>query len=333
VDGPGEIRSRQGVNLPGVALSTPSLTEKDREDLRWALEHELDFIGLSFVRSAADVHLLRETIADAKPKFRPLIVSKIEKLEAINDLEAILQETDAVMVARGDLGVEADIARVPVLQKKIIGLCNQRRIPVITATQMLDSMQHNELPTRAEVTDVANAVVDGTDAVMLSGETAVGEYPVNAVKVMNRITIEAESLVEPAPFRARPAGLKAEALLVTEAVTRGVGTAAEHLKANVIAVASRSGLTAMALSNQRLSVPIIAVTDRPEIMRRMTLYWGVMPLLTDTRTVGNAEPLLRFVVDWGKREKIVQSGSRIILIASTNWSDEGHDLMMVHMVS
>jgi pyruvate kinase len=333
VDGPGEVRSRQGVNLPGVALSTPSLTNKDREDLRWALEHELDFIGLSFVRSAADVHLLREAITDAKPKTRPLIVSKIEKLEAINDLEAILHATDAVMVARGDLGVEVDIARVPVLQKKIIGLCNQRRIPVITATQMLDSMQHSELPTRAEVTDVANAVIDGTDAVMLSGETAVGEYPVDAVRIMNRITIEAESLVEPAPFRARPAGLKAEALLVTEAVTRGVGAAAEHLKADVIAVASRSGLTAMALSNQRLSVPIIAVTDRPEIMTRMTLFWGVMPLLTDTRTVSHAEPLLRFVVDWGKRENILKSGSRIILIASTNWSDEGHDLMMVHMVS
>lgn len=332
VDGPGKIRSRQGVNLPGVALSTPSLTDKDREDLAWALEHELDFIGLSFVRSGADVRLLREAIAAAQPKFTPLIVSKIEKLEAIDDLDAVLTETDAVMVARGDLGVEVDIARVPVLQKKIIKACHQRRIPVITATQMLDSMQHNELPTRAEVTDVANAVLDGSDAVMLSGETAVGEYPVEAVRMMNRVACEAEQLIESSQFRACPAPMKAQALLVTEAVTRGAGAAAEHLKPNVIAVASRSGLTAMALSNQRISVPIIAVSDRPEISRRMCLFWGVTPVLTDTRTVGNAEPLLRYVVDWGKRQEIIQSGGRIILIASTNWSDEGHDLMMVHMV-
>lgn len=332
VDGPGLIRSRQGVNLPGVALSTPSLTEKDRDDLAWALEHDLDFVGLSFVRAAADVRLLRKAIADAKPRVTPLIVSKIEKMEAIDDLDAILAETDAVMVARGDLGVEVDIARVPVLQKKIIKLCNQHRIPVITATQMLDSMQHNELPTRAEVTDVANAVLDGSDAVMLSGETAVGEYPVEAVQIMNRIAIEAETLVESSQFRGAIGNLKARALMVTEAVTQGAGAAAEHLKANVIAVASRSGLTAMALSNQRISVPVIAVSDRPEISRRMCLFWGVTPLLTDTRTVGNAEPLLRFVVEWGKRHEVMHSGSRIVLIASTNWSDEGHDLMMVHMI-
>lgn len=332
VDGPGKIRSRQGVNLPGVALSTPSLTEKDRLDLAWALEHDLDFVGLSFVRSAADVRLLREAITAAKPKVTPLIVSKIEKLEAINDLDAILVETDAMMVARGDLGVEVDIARVPILQKKIIRLCNQHRIPVITATQMLDSMQHNELPTRAEVTDVANAVLDGSDAVMLSGESAVGDYPVEAVAMMNHIACEAEQLVESAHFRGSPGKLMARALLVTEAVTLGAGAAAEHLKANVIAVASRSGLTAMSLSNQRISVPVIAVSDRPEITRRMCLFWGVTPVETDTKTVGNPEPLLRYVVEWGKREKVLDSGSRIVLIASTNWSDEGHDLMMVHMI-
>ena len=332
VDGPGLIRSRQGVNLPGVALSTPSLTEKDREDLAWALEHDLDFVGLSFVRSGADIRMLREAITAAAPKITPLIVSKIEKLEAIDDLDAILAETDAVMVARGDLGVEVDIARVPILQKKIIRLCNQHRIPVITATQMLDSMQHNELPTRAEVTDVANAVLDGSDAVMLSGETAVGDYPVGAVAMMNHIACEAESLVESAHFRGSSGQLKSRALLVTEAVTLGAGAAAEHLKADVIAVASRSGLTAMAISNQRLSVPVIAVSDRPEITRRMCLFWGVTPVHTDTKTVGNPEPLLRYVVEWGKRQHVLASGSRIVLIASTNWSDEGHDLMLVHMI-
>ncbi len=332
VDGPGQVRSRQGVNLPGVALSTPSLTDKDREDLAWGLEHELDFIGLSFVRCAADVRLLRETITAAQPKVTPYIVAKIEKMEAVNDLDAILTETDAVMVARGDLGVEVDLARVPILQKKIIRQCNQLRIPVITATQMLDSMQHNELPTRAETTDVANAVLDGSDAVMLSGETAVGDYPVAAVTMMSRIAWEAEQIIESADFRGTSGQERTRALVVTEAVTQGAASAAEHLKANVIAVASRTGRTAMALSKLRLSVPIIAVSDRPDISRRMCLYWGVTPVLTDTRTVGNPEPLLRYVVEWGKRENVLKSGSRIVLIASTNWSDVGHDMMLVHMI-
>ena len=169
----GKVRSRQGVNLPGVALSTPSVTEKDRKDLEWALQNQIDFIGLSFVRQAEDIRDLHRLIASHNPKVVPLIVAKIEKTEAIDDLENILDATDAVMVARGDLGVEAEISRVPILQKLIIRRCNELRIPVITATQMLDSMQTNELPTRAEVTDVANAVIDGTDAVMLSGETAI----------------------------------------------------------------------------------------------------------------------------------------------------------------
>jgi pyruvate kinase len=332
VEGPGEIRSRQGVNLPGVVLSTPSLTDKDCEDLAWALQHELDFIGLSFVRSAADVRLLRDAITAQSPKISPLIVAKIEKLEAINDLEAILAETDAVMVARGDLGVEVDIARVPVLQKRIIRLCNQQRIPVITATQMLDSMQHNERPTRAEATDVANAVLDGSDAVMLSGETAVGDYPVEAVKMMSRIACEAEPLIESAHFRGSTGQERTRALVVTEAVTLGAGAAAENLKADLIAVASRTGRTAMAISKQRISVPIVAVSDRPHIARRMCLYWGVTPVESDTETVSRPEAMLRFVVEWGQREKVLQTGSRIVLIASTNWSDAGHDLMQVHMI-
>ena len=332
VDGPGRVRSRQGVNLPGVVLSTPSLTEKDREDLAWGLAHDLDFIGLSFVRAAADVRLLRDTINAAHPKVTPLIVAKIEKLEAVNDLAAILQDTDAVMVARGDLGVEVDLARVPILQKQIIRQCNEQRIPVITATQMLDSMQHNELPTRAEVTDVANAVLDGTDAVMLSGETAVGDYPVPAVAMMNRVACEAEKLIESSRFRGSAGQDRQRALIVTEAVTMGAGAAAEHLKANVIAVGSRTGRTAMALSKQRVSVPIVAITDKPNIARRMTLFWGVTPVETDTQTVERHEWLLRFIVEWGKREQVLQSGSRIVLIASTNWSDVGHDLMQVHMI-
>src|SRR5437899_415495 len=197
VEQAGDIRSRQGLNLPGVALSAPSLTEKDRGDLAWAIANGIDFIGLSFVRSADDIKLLRQSIADLKPAFQPQIVAKIEKMEAVSQLEQILGVTDVVMVARGDLGVEVDLALVPIFQKRIIRLCNQHRIPVITATQMLDSMTHNSRPTRAEAADVANAVLDGTDAIMLSGETAAGEYPAEAVATMSRIAHEAERILHP----------------------------------------------------------------------------------------------------------------------------------------
>ncbi|MBW3540240.1 MAG: pyruvate kinase, partial [Planctomycetes bacterium] len=244
VEQPGIIRSRQGINLPGVHLSTPALTDKDLDDLAWAVEHAVDYVGLSFVRSAADIRLLRAAIAERGARNPPHIVAKIEKMEAISELDDILEETDAVMVARGDLGVEVDIARVPALQKRIIRLCNQHRIPVITATQMLDSMQENELPTRAEASDVANAVLDGSDAVMLSGETAIGKYPTEAVAMMSRIALEAERLVRSTPqgdFDSLP---HTRATLVTEAVTLGAGAAAEHLSADLIAIATHTGKTA-----------------------------------------------------------------------------------------
>src|SRR5262249_15596442 len=193
----GDIRSRQGLNLPGVLLSTPSLTEKDRDDLAWAIASGVDFIGLSFVCSADDIKLLRLAIADLRPAYSPQIVAKIEKMEAVTQLEQILDVTDVVMVARGDLGVEVDLALVPIFQKRIIRLCNQHRIPVIMVMQMLDSMTHNSRPTRAEAADVANAVLDGTDAIMLSGETAAGEFPVEAVTTMSRIAHEAERILHP----------------------------------------------------------------------------------------------------------------------------------------
>jgi pyruvate kinase len=327
----GKIRSRQGVNLPGVALSTPSVTEKDRKDLEWALQNQLDFIGLSFVRRADDIRVLQELIAKLRPKVTPLIVAKIEKTEAITDLDNILNVTDAVMVARGDLGVEAEISRVPILQKLIIRRCNHLRIPVITATQMLDSMQENELPTRAEVTDVANAVIDGTDAVMLSGETAIGAHPVQCVRMMDRIAFEAETLVTPNdPGTARDDENR-RARPITEAVTRGTIAAAEYLVADMIVVATVTGRTALALSRHRGKVPIVALTDREDIARKMCLYWGVTPIFT--RTVQqSADALLQFIIKWGKRNGTLQSGSKLIVVGHTNWLGETHDLMMVHVM-
>ncbi len=327
----GRIRSRQGVNLPGVALSTPSVTEKDRKDLEWALQHQLDFIGLSFVRHADDICGLQQLIASYRPRSTPLIVAKIEKTEAIDHLDAILQVTDAVMVARGDLGVEAEISRVPILQKHIIRRCNLLRIPVITATQMLDSMQTNELPTRAEVTDVANAVLDGTDAVMLSGETAIGQNPVQCVRMMDRIAREAEPLVTGMTLSSTPDEESRRARPVTEAVTRGAIAAADYLGADLIVVTTVTGRTALALSRMRGKVPILAFTDREEVARRMCLYWGVTPIL-NRAVQQSADVLLQIVIPWGKRNGMLSAGSKVIIVGHTAWLGENHDLMMVHIV-
>lgn len=331
VEQPGLIRSRQGINLPGVTLSTPSLTPKDRADLTWAIEHELDFVGLSFVRSAKDIKELREVIAQHESKNPPHIVAKIEKIEAISELDAILELTDAVMVARGDLGVEVDIARVPALQKQIILMCNQHRIPVITATQMLDSMQENERPTRAEASDVANAVLDGSDAVMLSGETAIGRHPATAVKMMSRIAYESERMVRSNPSGDSESALSSRATLMTEAVTLGAGAAAEHLSAELIALATHSGKTALALSKQRSKVPIIALTDNPEAARRMCLYWGISPHVTKTVS-STPQELTEYVAEWGRGQGVLGRGSRFVLVTSSDWSKSGKDLMMVHAV-
>lgn len=332
VEQPGLIRSKQGVNLPGVALSTPAITPKDTLDLQWALDHQLDFIGLSFVRSAADIQHLHKLIADHGTKTRPWVVAKIEKTEAIADLENILDATDAVMVARGDLGVEADITRVPTMQKQIIRLCNERRLPVITATQMLDSMQKNELPTRAEVSDVANAILDGTDAVMLSGETAIGDHPVAAVSMMSRIAQDSERLLMPRHGPDMHSVPRSRASAITEAITVGAGTAAAKLGANLIAVATFGGKTAMSLSRQRLAVPILAMTDRPEIARRLTLCWGVLPEETNAVALPPSE-LLAYVEKRGKELQLLESGSKLVLVGSTNWALAWHDMLLAHVVS
>ena len=334
VEQPGLLRSKQGINLPGVVLSTPSLTDKDRDDLRFAVRQGLDYVGLSFVRQAADIRLLREAIEAHECLHPPQIVAKIEKLEAVDDLENVVAATDAVMVARGDLGVEADIARVPVLQKRIIRLCNRHRVPVITATQMLDSMQEDERPTRAEATDVANAVLDGSDAVMLSGETAIGRHPRGAVRMMSRIAVEAET-----DFHFHVAGLREEASLtrhaahpITEAVTEGAVAAAVQLDAALIVVATHSGKTALSVSGKRSKIPVLALTDRADSARRMALYFGVTPIRTDVVS-GAPREVMAFVTEWGKKTGALQTGDRVVLIGSTTWSKKGHDLLVVRQVA
>lgn len=329
---PGIIRNRQGINLPGAVLSTPSLTPKDREDLAWALENRIDFIGLSFVRRAEDIEDLQRAIAERNPANIPQIVAKIEKIEAVDDLERILEATDMVMVARGDLGVEVDIARVPGLQKRIIRACNQHRIPVITATQMLDSMHKNTRPTRAEASDVANAVLDGSDAIMLSGESAAGDYPVEAVSMMNRLAYEAERLrMAQLPHDVNLAPVRTRALEVTEAVTHGAAIVADMLHADLIVVATRTGKTALSISNQRLHAPVLGMSPHAEVASKMSLYWGVTPLVADF-TRSTPQEILEYVVQWGQRDGCLKSGSKVVLIASSNWSARGHDQLLVHAI-
>jgi len=319
------------VNLPGAVLQTPALTEKDRLDLSWAVANRLDYVSLSFVRSPQDITLLREAIAAQNSPQSPGVVAKIEKTEAVAELDRILPLVDAVMVARGDLGVEVDIAQVPTLQKRIVRSCNDHGVPVITATQMLDSMQSKETPTRAEASDVANAVLDGSDAVMLSGETAVGAYPVQAVAVMSRIAVEAERLVHASVPGSTAGFFRHRTQPVTQAVTIGAGAAAEHLSADLLVVVTRSGRTALSLSNQRRQVPIVALSDRAESARRMSLYWGVTAVHTP-RAAAPHDELLKFVVDWGRRQGLLKPGSRLVLVTSLNPASETKDTLLVHVV-
>ena len=243
----GTFRSRQGINLPGVKLSAPSLGEKDRDNARWAASAGVDYLGLSFVRKVEDVQDLKTLLQSVGGTCR--VIAKIEKPEALESLEAIVAAADGIMVARGDLGVEIDIAQVPLVQKRIIALCNQARKPVIIATQMLESMHHSRLPTRAEVTDVANAILDGADACMLSGETAVGEYPREAVEMMHRIALATETLLRQPPTSpgtgtSRLAKTQA-GNPITEATTCAACRLAEEVGAKLIVVASVSGETAL----------------------------------------------------------------------------------------
>lgn len=331
VEGAGVIGSRQGVNLPGVTLSTPCITEKDEADLAWAIQNRIDFVGLSFVRSADDIRKLRELIsASVSPADSgPRIVAKIEKPEAVRDIAAIIDEADAVMVARGDLGVEVDVFRVPELQKEIIRRCNEKRVPVITATQMLDSMQRSELPTRAEASDVANAVLDGTDAVMLSGETAAGEYPRQSVVMMSRIIQEAERILPERRHVDFPAP-ESLAHQVTEAVAIGAVVVAEELDAAMIAVATVSGRSALAISKERRGVPVLAICDCPRTAAWMTLLWGVTPILASSSDL-HADQLVRLAIDWGFQEEVLEKGSRLVVVASSRWVAEGHDSLLVHV--
>ena len=268
----GEVKSHKGINLPGVNVSAPSITEKDRADAAFAVEQKLDYLALSFVRRAADIAELRALL----PK-SVLVIAKIEKDSALENIESILRASDGVMVARGDLGVELPFEEVPIAQKKIIKLANIIGRPVITATQMLESMIEHPRPTRAEASDVANAIIDGTDAVMLSAETAAGAYPRLAVQAMRRIVCE----IEQHPFkRAREGYIGPEIIATTEeTIAAATDTAQRMLGAPIIIVFTKSGFSARIVSAHRPQVPILALTDEPRTFSQLALVWGIIPQL------------------------------------------------------
>ena len=309
---PGRLRSRQGLNLPGSELAVPSLTEKDLHDLNWTAQHadEVQFVGLSFVRSPDDVARLRQELAARKVAAR--IVVKIEKPQAVKHLDAIVATTDGVMVARGDLGVEMDVQRVPAIQKRVIGLCNALHRPVITATQMLNSMEHSSRPTRAEASDVFNAVLDGTDAVMLSGETAVGEYPVEAVDTMRQICAEAEAFRKSRPAGGTPAPLAGFVEPITEAAVDAACLVTQRLDVPVIVAATESGRTALALSNRRPAANIVAVTRTESLARTLALCWGITPVFQPEPATTEQE--MSLAIERGKERGALRPGQYLVLV-------------------
>ncbi len=273
----GLLGDRKGMNLPGVQVSAPSLTEKDQRDAAFALELGVDYLALSFVRRAADVQALRELMIRAGGSAD--IIAKIEKPEALEEIDGILELSDAIMVARGDLGVELLPEQVPIVQDELVALSRARNLPVIVATQMLESMIEHIRPTRAEVTDVSHAVHTGADAVMLSAETATGEHPVEAVGVMDRIARQTEAhMWRQGAFDSISSSTALdEAVMVHDAVARSTAQLSRDLKIRAIFVVSGSGTSARFVSSERPAAPVLAVTEEPTTYRRMALYWGVVP--------------------------------------------------------
>lgn len=325
----GIVRSRQGINLPGVKLGLPSMTEDDCVHAIWAAQHGVDFVGLSFVRSPDEVLALKALLRAHGS--RALTIAKIEKPEALERLTEIVAVADGVMVARGDLGVEIDVACMPVAQKQIVDVCNRYQKPVIIATQMLDSMQHSRHPTRAEVTDVANAILDGCDACMLSGETAVGEYPRAAVEMMSRIAVATEPLLRDRPPHAMSDVRIEDLHRVTEAVVYGVQYIASQLDAKLIAVATSSGATALALSKLRRDVPIVAVSNSEEVSRHMCLYWGVTPL--EGVPTRDSAQLIQHIETWGRTAGYLVPGDHMLLVSGIGLIAMGHNMLVVHEVA
>lgn len=321
----GIISDHKGINLPTTTLSTPSITKKDLEDIKFGLAADVDYIGLSFVRSPDDIKRVKNFIRKAG-KDTP-VIAKIEKHEALTALDEIISEADGIMVARGDLGVEVPLEEVPEHQKNIIRKCAKKLKPVITATQMLESMINSPRPTRAEVSDVANAILDGTDAVMLSGETSVGKYPIEAVKTMAKIALKTEKILTENILR----DVDEESISVSESVAQSACFLAERVNAKLIIAFTESGFTGRLISKFRPTKPVIGVSPHEKVIRKMTLYWGVTPTLgTQVKFIDH---MIENAINYAKKARLLKKGDKAVITAGVPLAVSGAtNLIKVHTV-
>ncbi len=322
----GSLYDRRGINLPGVKISEPSLTKKDKKDLKFGLEHGVDYVALSFVRDAESILKVKKLIGEHNIP----VIAKLEKPEALENLDAIIKVTDAVMVARGDLGVEISASRVPVVQKTIIEKCLLAGKPVITATQMLDSMMVNPVATRAETSDVANAIFDGSDAVMLSGETAFGKYPLKSVKYMASIIHDAEK--EKSFFRRNPV-FKQSTIQHTfsYSVCEAAYYSARDIKANLIVVFTESGYTAKMMSNLRPGTSILGLSGDKKALTRMALFWGVTPSHLTMKIDVSKD--LQTLESYLKEKKYVKVGEKVVIVSGSSKEAGGTNMLRLHQIS
>jgi len=323
----GLLKDRKGINLPGVNVSAPSLSAKDLEDLRFCIDQEIDYLALSFVRRASDVLELKTLLSQSGSTIK--VISKIEKPEAVMNFDSILEASDGIMVARGDLGVEIRPEKVPLIQKEIISKCNQAGKPVITATQMLESMINNPRPTRAEASDVANAILDGTDAIMLSAETASGDFPVEAVSLMHRIALDVET---DSSLRGKHISTKgAQDIALAEAIGQSACQISQRVGAKAILAFTQTGNTAALVAKYRPAIPIYAVTPSRAVRRRLALYSGVQSLRVDIQ--GNTESQIEWVEKSVLDAGVLQKGDVVVITMGSPISEPGTtNLLKVHQL-
>lgn len=308
----GVIGDHKGINVPGVYTRMSSLTQKDIEDIKYGIKSGIDFIAASFVRSSGDVLAIREVLENNNAGYIK-IIAKIENAEGIKNIDEIIHASDGIMIARGDLGVEIPTEELPLLQKRIIKKCNKIGKPVITATQMLDSMIRNPRPTRAEVTDVANAILDGTDAIMLSGETAMGKYPVDAVTTMSQIAVRTEESMDENRSKQLTDYNNEEEFAVTDAISKATCNIAMNLEASAILTGTATGYTARMVSKFRPQQSIIATTTDPKVHRQLCMSWGVYPILLDS--VESTDELISKTVSEAMRHGQIAKGDMVVITA------------------
>lgn len=323
----GIIKDHKGVNVPNVKIRLPGITEKDKEDILFGIEQRVDYIAISFVRKAADILEVRDILAKHNAS-HIRVIAKIENQEGIDNIKEIVEVVDGIMVARGDMGIEIPAEHVPIIQKELIHTCNLLGKPVITATQMLDSMQRNPRPTRAEASDVANAIFDGTDAIMLSGETAAGEYPIEAVQMMNKIALQVE---ESSLFQDQKKLLHNNHIQITETIGAAAVQAAYSLQAKAILTPTKSGYTAQMISKYRPHTPIIATTSEQSVMQQLALVWGVHPFLTAQKQT--TDEVIEQALCSAKEQQLISTQDIVIVTAGVPVNERGTtNLMKIEVV-